>query len=69
MTTFVTRGPSAPTLRRISSTSFVSRGRSFLIPPGPTLDQPPVRFERHSPNVIRGVVNARNWTEEVRHGD
>lgn len=69
MTTFVSKGGARPRSTHMSSTRIAERGRSFLLPPGPRLEQAPVRFERHSPKVVQGVVNARNWTPEVRRAD
>jgi hypothetical protein len=61
VTIFVTRGPSAPTLRRISSTRFVTRGRSFLLPATqPRVADPlPTRYERIDETAAQRQLVAR----------
>ena len=75
MTTFTSRGPSAPTLRRLSGVPIHrSRGRSFLLPvAGRVADPLPTRYERKDETMPERVTVARDRlfhaTAEVRRAD
>ena len=60
MTTFYSRGPSAPTRSHISSTRIIGRGRSFMLPPPARVADPlPTRYERIDETAVERQTVAR----------